>query len=363
MPSATKVLLAVLCISLSGCGSWFDNANSTVGAEPLISIATLMNPQDGYQPDSSLNLQGNYLAMYYLGEVLIDSETKCNNFLSRLTNGENTSDAFFDTTSVTAGALGAVFTPIATIHLLSATSAIATGTRSAFSNDFYGNASVANFAQAIETQYYAGIDSYITYLNTAYANNSPINLPGEIARINSIHAQCALGPAEATINAALKNAGGSQNAATSTTTTFQVTNPVADDDHFDIKATTTLDASFTAGKSDSAASVVSGLQNAINGNPNFKAAGVSASDDLSNGGFKLIISAPTSADLTWVATTDSKTAKFSQVVPTAPTPSAPVAAGGGAAQPAAVAPAGGSAPSSIPTPQPPNFVPGTVNNP
>jgi hypothetical protein len=132
-----------------------------------------------------------------------DSRVKCTAFLNQLIAAESTTDTSLDIASTILSALATAFTPLATVHGLTAAATIATGSKTAIDTDVYSKASIANFAQAVQTTYGSDLKTYWTAKTTAGASVIPVV---ELPTINAIHAECALGPAEASIGATLQSA-------------------------------------------------------------------------------------------------------------------------------------------------------------
>lgn len=136
----------------------------------------------------------------YLGLVLIDSGTKCQEFVDRLSTAQRGVDTSFDILSTILSALATAFTPLNTVHALTAGATISTGTKSAITSDIYAKATASLIIQQINNTYYTNIDAYRKeILNTDSKSIVPAL---EVSRIQSIHRQCSLDSAIASLSQA-----------------------------------------------------------------------------------------------------------------------------------------------------------------
>ncbi len=169
-----------------------DGQAYMVGAEQLPTL-------DGYvtkaQAKSGQELVG------VVGSIAVDSQARCDAFLSRLALAQSSSDTGLDFLS-TILALGTAFTPISTVHGLTAAATITGGWKSALDSDMYAKATIANYSQAVQTTYGKDIAGYIDKLSAVDATRVVVSL--EYAKIQSIHAECSLASAQAAIAASLK---------------------------------------------------------------------------------------------------------------------------------------------------------------
>jgi hypothetical protein len=137
-----------------------------------------------------------------LGLIINESEHKCGEFLNGLVLAANSSHLGLDGLSTVFGALGTVFTPLSTVHGLTAAGAITSGWRADIDSDIYAKAAVASYAQAIQSTYYADLKTYMDGL--ASQNDTDIILSMEIAKLRTIHKECGLASAQAAIAATLQ---------------------------------------------------------------------------------------------------------------------------------------------------------------
>ena len=136
----------------------------------------------------------------YLGLVLIDSGTKCQQFTDRLSTAQRGVDTSFDILSGILSALATAFTPLNTVHALTAGATISTGTKSAIAADVYAKATAPLIVQQINNTYYANIDAYRKELLKADPKSIVPAL--EVSRIQAIHRECSLDSAIASLSQA-----------------------------------------------------------------------------------------------------------------------------------------------------------------
>jgi hypothetical protein len=144
---------------------------------------------------------GTASARSSVSKVVYDSETKCAAFLNSLVLTETGTNTSLDMLTTVFSALGTAFTPIATVHSLTAAATISGGWKTAIDSDIFAKATIANYAQAIQATYSAKISDYISNLGSTA--DPSIDPASEITKIQSIHALCGLGPAQSTISASL----------------------------------------------------------------------------------------------------------------------------------------------------------------
>ena len=156
-----------------------------------------------------------------LGAVVLQSEKSCANFLAGLVLFETGSNTSLDILSTITSAIGSVLSPIETVHALSASTTILTGSKTALDADIYAKASIANFAAAIQATYYADMSKYVTGLSTA--DPSTLSWPIEIYKITVIHRECALAPAESSISKTIETPATPTASTTALTVSFKAT--------------------------------------------------------------------------------------------------------------------------------------------
>lgn len=257
MRVAAAICAGVACFALAGCSAVSKKVGQLVAAEPLDALAAYENPAAGPAPTTPQAI---------VGAIVIDSMNKCSEFSNGLVLNENTANTGLDIATTVFSALGTLFTPLATVHAMTAGATITSGSKTAIDTDIYSKMSIANFAQAIQQTYYADMKIYVNGLSATAAITPEL----EYAKIAAIHRECALAPAEMQISAAL-------------TTQTQ---------------TTTLVFSYSVSPSDASGglSVLAGhILNAINATQAFQSAGVSAAPVQGNPAAIMLNSSPTTS--------------------------------------------------------------------
>jgi hypothetical protein len=265
-----RVSLGAVCIGLTGCNALDTLGLHSVAAENLEQLGTLKaNAVVAATAAGAASPTNKDI----VGAIVVDSETKCATFADHLVLHENTANTALDVATTVFSALGTLFTPLATVHAMTAAASITSGSKTAIDTDIYAKATIANFAQAIQVTYYTDIGNYLNNLNAADEKN--ISPQIEYAKITTIHRECGLAPAEASISAAL-----------------QPTQTQA----------TTLAASYAVKGGDTTVAIAAALMASINSMPAFKNAGVSASQQSPS---VLVLNAPATAPVSWSTTVAS----------------------------------------------------------
>jgi hypothetical protein len=192
-----SILVAIAASLLAGCQAWYrlgDQSIRSIAAQELDLQAAGL-PQAGQTVDPGQIKD-------QIGTLVNQSEQKCARFLNGLVLFETSTNTSLDITTTILSALGTAFTPINTVHALTAASSISSGTKTALDADIYAKASIANFSQAIQSTYYSDMGKYVDSLSTADPNT--LIWPIQVYKIETIHRECALAPAEASITAALQ---------------------------------------------------------------------------------------------------------------------------------------------------------------
>jgi len=185
-----------------------------------------------------------------------DSETKCKNFTDSLFAQTAGTNVILDFVSTVASALGAVFTPLSTVHAVSAVSAVSSGTKTSISTEYLNALSINHVTQAIQSTYGSDMQKYIQFLQSIpEENRKSVHVFDARSTILTYHAECSLASAEASIGNALQPA---QSPAPGNSKQVVV--------------------SYTVTAGETAVHVASGLLNAINNDASLKAAGVSAAE-------------------------------------------------------------------------------------
>jgi hypothetical protein len=301
MRSAAIVGIAIGMSCISGCAAFHDwTQQSSFGMaaadlDPdLVSYKTMLNPGSGLPvtPPSDTNKN-------YLGLVVKDSESKCSEFINHLVLAETTNNAGLDIVSTVFSALGTVFTPINTVHILTAGATIASGSKTAIDSDIFAKATVSNYAQAIQATYYTDIGNYMSALSNSSSDSLVPSI--EVAKIVAIHKECSLASAQSTISQTLQTAA-NPSATQNATTTVAVTSLPPGGTALSVIANSSLlpaskvEVDYSTTTTDtSVALVAQHLASAISGNPSLKGAGISATSS----GNSVLITWPSSLDIDW----------------------------------------------------------------
>jgi hypothetical protein len=295
--------LSVLAIVLSGCTSqWEDSHAYMVGAEALFPAAESSTVKSWRSDDAEQSPKE------YLGLVIVDSEAKCDRFLNRLSVAESSGDTGLDMATGVFSALSTAFTPLSTVHALSAASTITSGWKTAIDSDYYAKATIANYAQAIQASYYADMKTYSTALNAA---TDPLIVPIELSTILRIHAECSLESAQNTISSTLQasaNPGSSKSSVTLTITGSLTTNEVLKLTAAAKSFKAPVSVTYNTGADSQVADAAEGLANAVNGNSEMTSAGVAATHPIAAPGNTVVLSWPSSLSIIWTAPAQIKQA-------------------------------------------------------
>lgn len=201
---ALRALSSVLLVlSLSGCGSilnaWTDNSGNLVAAAPLCEDVTgsAITPDGTCKPYTRPATTADVKP--YLGLVINEFENNCGKFVTGLVLASNTTNTSLDLLTTVFTALGSAFTPLGTVHALTAAGSVSSGWKTAINSDVYAKATIANYAQAIQTSYYTDMKNYMTDLDNS--DITKIVPEEEVAKLRSIHKECSLASAQNTISA------------------------------------------------------------------------------------------------------------------------------------------------------------------
>jgi len=145
-----SLLVPALCLWLTGCAGPFISALNQTNAT-LVGAAAIDVPNGNASLDPSLyKTNGNE----YAGILLSTSATNCLQFMNRLSVAERGIDTGFDISSTVLSSLATAFTPLATVHALSAASAISTGTKTAIDSDIYVKETAPLIIQELNVTYW-----------------------------------------------------------------------------------------------------------------------------------------------------------------------------------------------------------------
>jgi hypothetical protein len=247
----------VFTFALTGCGAVENveqKAGFSVGAVPLDTktlntewgdFSRSLPPFASQQPvNLTPSVSSNPTPVFgkkdYLGFVASRSQDKCADFLTSLVVASNATHLGLDMIGTVFSALGTAFTPLATVHALTAGATIAGGWRTAIDADIYAKLAVQNLVQAIQSTYYKDMGSYVDALAKQY--DSDLTVTAELTKIQTIHGECTLASAEGSITASLKP--GAQTAATTANAVLTIavsgTNSAAQPDTLELTAQSKL---------------------------------------------------------------------------------------------------------------------------
>lgn len=293
--------IVLLGFALTGCGAalehWENQNNFTVSANEL-DPALISN-------DALQNASNN--TKTYVGLIVNNSESKCSKFVNGLVLASNTTNTGLDMMTTVFSALGTAFTPVATIHALTASATISSGWKTAINSDIYAKATIANYAQAIQATYYTDLGSYMTALTTM--PDAQVIASLEVAKIRSIHKECSLASAQATISATLTPSAqpGTPNTVASEILSVTGAIPVGTTVTLTgvssaINSNNPVSVTYTVKAGDNATAIAKAVLDAVNAEQKFKDANVSAAQANSPANNVIVLSSPTASAVKWSAT-------------------------------------------------------------
>jgi len=271
--------IAAALLGLSGCAAHGPFADLSVAAPPLCEATPgqALAPDGTCKPATDASVPKVTDSRDYLGNIAIESEANCKLFLDTLVSSANSTRLGLDGLGTVFGALGTAFTPLATVHAMSAGSAIASGLRTSIDSDIYAKAAIASYSQAIQSGYFTDIHTYLAKLETT--DPSTLIRPIEVAKLETIHAECSLAAAQAGIASTMRP--NDTGAATTGSQTVTVTAAGAAGDTFSLTGsggplTATLPVSDVLTAAQTPAQLAAALAAKVNGAPAFQAASVTA---------------------------------------------------------------------------------------
>jgi hypothetical protein len=291
--------VVALSSMLSACASFLNNTSSGldayVAAAPIdpktIEAATKSSPDGGVK--------------LVLGNVLINSEQKCDTFTKNLTMSNVGSNTFLDVTTTVFSAAATAVNPIKLAHALSGASTVSSGSKTAINADIFAKATIANLSQAINATYYKDLKTYEDQLIAAQADSLVSSV--EVAKILSIHKECALDTAEASISSTLGSVPPPAAAAALTSKLVTVSLAGASahaGDNLQIIATSTSDPTLSltasypvASAAETPAAMAKGLVAAIQGDKGFSQAGITSTQNPAPDDGSFVVQAPTALGL------------------------------------------------------------------
>lgn len=192
----------IVTVALSGCGVLMrkQGDQSIAGAAALDS--NLVSPTLFY-PGTSRQFTANQ-KKDYIGAVVLDSVQKCRAFINALTLDEGDASFLGDSFSTLFSALATVTKPINTVHGLTASATIASGTKNAYLSGYFANATIANFGMAMQTSYLSAMRTYVDAMPDL--DYDAVIIPIEISKIESVHSLCSMASAQYVITKTLGDA-------------------------------------------------------------------------------------------------------------------------------------------------------------
>ncbi|MFM0489691.1 hypothetical protein [Paraburkholderia graminis] len=187
------VYLILIMALASGC----SQLKKTVAAAPL----------DEALVNTTISAKNAQDMRQNLGQVVWDSMKKCNDFMAQMVVAENTSNTALDMSTTVLSALATAFSPLSTVHALTAGATITSGWKTTIDTDIYAKAGIATYAQAISVTYYKDMKAYIATLENEQV--AVVTAALEIPKIQSIHQECSLAAAQMTVNSTVQLAGAS----------------------------------------------------------------------------------------------------------------------------------------------------------
>jgi len=211
MRRVAAIAVLFVAVLVSGCSLFRSKGDQTV-AGPEALNPDLVNPLI-FTPactgkcvrytDTGVEAKKNYL-----GAVILDSVHKCQAFINTLALDEGDANYIGDSFATIFSALATVTKPINTVHGLTASATIASGTKNAYLSGYFANATIANFGMVMQTSYLAATRSYVAAMQDL--DYSKVIVPAEIAKIESIHSLCSMASAQYNISQTLGQAASKQ---------------------------------------------------------------------------------------------------------------------------------------------------------
>jgi len=203
--------LVSICILLNATGCAYLPQRYQLAAAPLIEVKEIVPDTKVIvvQPapsDPAGSLPKSYtVPLTDLDRVSLlvqDSQTKCAQFVNTMFAETAGTGFVLDILSTATSALATVFTPLATVHALTASSTIFGAAKTGISANYLNTLTISHITQAIQSGYTTNMQKYISSLDTADPNK--ISVYQERSKIVSYHNQCSLAAAEGSISNALQ---------------------------------------------------------------------------------------------------------------------------------------------------------------
>lgn len=191
-----------LASSLTGCGTFTqlsaDKLESVSEARGHV-VEALTGASAPATGVSGVIVTGRQMAY----DMVQDSQSKCADFVTVLFSRSGSTNVALDVAQTIFSAAGTAFTPINTVHTLTALGTVAGGSKTAISVEFLNSVTISHIAQAIQSTYSKDISTYIGYLDSL-PNTTAVDAIAERSKILSYHNECSLPAADGSISTALQ---------------------------------------------------------------------------------------------------------------------------------------------------------------
>jgi len=147
--------------------------------------------------DADRATDGGKTKIAFISAALVDSQTKCNNLIKKMTQGQAGENIAFDTAAILLSGIAAgISGPASTIRGLAAGSTAVQGFKQTINSDLFQNMAISAFINGINNSYYQAID-------TMFGSSDLSNFTAADAywKIIRIHRNCSLPVAAANMNA------------------------------------------------------------------------------------------------------------------------------------------------------------------
>jgi hypothetical protein len=203
------VVSALFAIGTAGC-SWLPPRYQLAAAPLMEAPGTPVPPAPPASPGlpagpgvpTATNPAGGLTPIQWVNVLVQDSQTKCAEFVNSLFAETAGTGLVLDVLNTASSALATVFTPLPTVHALTAASTIFGGARASITAEYLNSLTISHISQAIQSTYSSDMQKYIAWLDTA--NPNTIDVFHERSRIVSYHNECSLAAAEGSIGSALQ---------------------------------------------------------------------------------------------------------------------------------------------------------------
>lgn len=181
-PLLRFAVAGTLVAALAGCSSFVDMSdNMLAGVTGAAPLSDAVNGLDNKPIDQSTS--------GYIQAQIRNSIRSCDAYKRRLLLASRTSNAGFDVLTTIFSALGSVFTPLGTVHALTAAATISSGTKTAIDADIYQNATAPLMVEAIQQTYDKDM---ATLLQQQAGGGAPADPQFVYTEIIKVHSECSL---------------------------------------------------------------------------------------------------------------------------------------------------------------------------